>query len=559
MSNWIAFLCPSGAHAVMLLSFISLLFFAVPTPDQPISLLQRRDYAVAVSKKFAHEAGQFAVKVLLPLALHWVEHARNNISSSLPDAEETAFEEQFKYLIVSSSLLTELPTSSTTPPSTRTTSRITSQNSQFFSSILPGMLAVAAATSFLLLAASYMGVLPDYFSLAWLILATHGLAFFVLRRQYRRTKIRSIHQAALAQLRQFVAQCEQNDTASLRLIDQIRQMDAISQGSTLAPPSMTGTVAPPASSRLAADTRRATCQILHSQFRKFSDALSNLESLSHRGNLSRFREMYNINAVPSQMLRFDDRMLRAAIDTTDELEHLMHTIHWKRRECVIHLLALDVMTLGHDSERVDYEQIWESVIEVISELVADYRRHIPALHEHLTSSSLCSEDEDERKIPGTDQRSQALLHQYAALEKHVRSIQSKLLLCRQDAKAISTSRAAAAYSMERIGERFGSIDQELSHMLAQWEDAKDAYLIIADNDSCEDLSQTLPSPPSSPKKTDSSSSSSGTPRRNQFRKSMLSSASVSSLLENKRASRQQRTRAQFHRYSLLSSPSTETL
>ncbi|KAI9257207.1 hypothetical protein BDA99DRAFT_515801 [Phascolomyces articulosus] len=602
MSNWIAFIFPSSAHGIMLLSFVALVFFAVPTnqhQDNNVdddyenllslnNILQRRDYAVTITKKYITQAGNFSVQVIIPLVLHWIEHVRGCISSSLPDVEETAFEEQFKYLIVTSSLLSELPSTNSTASSTsnNTMTRISSNTgittqNNLFNSMLPGMITIAAATSFLLLIASYLGVLPDYFSLTCLVLASQGLAFFILRRLHRRTKIRSIHTTALVRLRQLVAQCEQGDTALLRLVDQIRQLELISQGSTLAPPnhyrtrtitsssflSSTPTSSSSSSSRRAADMRRSTSHILHSQFRKFADALSNLEPLSHSGNLSRFRDMYNINnnASFSPLLVFDDRILKAAMDNTDELEHLMHTIHWKRRECVIHLLALDVMTLGHDSERVDYEQNWESVIEVISELVADYRRHNPLLHEHLTSSSLYSEEEeDERKIlPGTvDQRSQALLHQYTALEKHVRSIQSKLLLCRQDAKAFSTSRAAAAYSMERIGERFGAIDQDLSHMLAQWEDAKDAYMIISDNDSSEDLTQILPSPPSSPKKADSSGSSTSSTaasRRAHYRRSMMTGAAVSSFLENKRASRQLRTRAQISRSSLISSPSTETL
>ena len=101
--------------------------------------------------------------------------------------------------------------------------------------------------------------------------------------------------------------------------------------------------------------------------------------------------------------------------------------------------------------------------------------------------------------------------------------------------------------MERIGERFSAIDQDLSHMIAQWEDAKDAYLLVSDNESSEDLTQILPSPPSSPKKTDSSISSSSSTtasRRAHFRRSMMSGAAVSSFLESKRASRQQRTRVQ---------------
>ncbi|KAI7860745.1 hypothetical protein BDC45DRAFT_4400 [Circinella umbellata] len=210
MSTWIAFIFPSGAHGIMLLSFFTLVFFAVPLNNTTFAhhhndndenllsfhkILQRRDYAVLTTKKYFTKAEQFTAQIIIPLVLHWIELARACISSSLPDVEETAFEEQFKYLIVTSSLLGELPSpnssSSTSASSSNAMFRNSSNNTQnsLFNSIVPGMIVIGAATSFLLFIASYLDMLPDYFSLTCLILASQGLAFFILRRRHVNIRI----------------------------------------------------------------------------------------------------------------------------------------------------------------------------------------------------------------------------------------------------------------------------------------------------------------------------------------------------------------------------------
>lgn len=165
----------------------------------------------------------------------------------------------------------------------------------------------------------------------------------------------------------------------MRIIDQSRQLNAIYQGDTLAPPSSLSSASSPttpitaSSSRRVADTRRALTHIFNSQWAHWVSALRRLESFSHQDNLSRFRDMYNIISVAHQQ--------------NGSTEEQMHVIHWKRRECLVHLLALDVMTLEHDSDRLDYESHWEVVIKVMGNLVDEYKRHVPTLREHLISST----------------------------------------------------------------------------------------------------------------------------------------------------------------------------
>lgn len=165
----------------------------------------------------------------------------------------------------------------------------------------------------------------------------------------------------------------------MRIIDQSRQLNAIYQGDTLAPPNDISSASSPttpitaSSSRRVADTRRALTHIFNSQWAHWVSALRRLESFSHQGNLSRFRDMYNIIPVAHQQ--------------NGSTEEQMHVIHWKRRECLVHLLALDVMTLEHDSDRLDYESHWEVVIKVMGNLVDEYKRHVPTLREHLISST----------------------------------------------------------------------------------------------------------------------------------------------------------------------------
>lgn len=183
-------------------------------------------------------------------------------------------------------------------------------------------------------------------------------------------------------LRQVVAQCEKNDLLMNNVLDHVRQLELVLQGTTLAPPATMQSY--PAhsssSSRRANEIKRTVCRELCKQFEKFSSVVEHLNRLSNQANLVRFRDMYNVE----ELSRID---VRSAKNATDELEHLAIIVYWKRRECMIHLLALDVITVGHDSERADYVQRWEAVLEILSSIFEECKHNIEMLNDILGSSA----------------------------------------------------------------------------------------------------------------------------------------------------------------------------
>jgi hypothetical protein len=49
-------------------------------------------------------------------------------------------------------------------------------------------------------------------------------------------------------------------------------------------------------------------------------------------------------------------------------------MHLKRRECMVHFLALSVMTEDHDSIRYDYKDTWKIINGVLKKLVEETER-----------------------------------------------------------------------------------------------------------------------------------------------------------------------------------------
>ncbi|KAI9029820.1 hypothetical protein CLU79DRAFT_715889 [Phycomyces nitens] len=215
----------------------------------------------------------------------------------------------------------------------------------------------------------------------------------------------------------------------------------------------------------------------------------------------------------------------------------------------MYLLALDIMTSGHDSERDDYEQNWEKAVHIMSGLITTYTESNANINKLLDAAIFQDGLSPDFDCGGRsfDPRAQTLLHRFNVLENYVRNIQSKIFLCKHDTKTFSSGRGSA-YSMERIGERFTTIDQDFSQMLSQWEETKETLSGFTRQDSSPRTS-LLPSPPTSPRQTGIRSS--GAIKRLSYiqqsrqkpgtatRQSLMTAAAVASFLENKRVNRLQ--------------------
>lgn len=89
------------------------------------------------------------------------------------------------------------------------------------------------------------------------------------------------------------------------------------------------------------------------QYEHFMNQLSPYVDQAHKFRLS---DMYNIDPTAKAGLIDDDEPM-----TVESLEKVLQKFHCKRRDCMIQLLALDIMTEENDSIRYDYEKTWAVV------------------------------------------------------------------------------------------------------------------------------------------------------------------------------------------------------
>lgn len=105
--------------------------------------------------------------------------------------------------------------------------------------------------------------------------------------------------------------------------------------------------------------RETVYNILQEAFLTYHNAIVVMKPEISNHNLNIMYNMYNI--VPCNE---DDEWIKEEENDTHSLENLklcFQKMHTKRRECLCHFLALDVMTPGRDSHRRDYESHWAAV------------------------------------------------------------------------------------------------------------------------------------------------------------------------------------------------------
>lgn len=86
----------------------------------------------------------------------------------------------------------------------------------------------------------------------------------------------------------------------------------------------------------------------------------------NRTNLNTLYEMYNVHSIASLSAMGEEN---GDAYSLDQLKKLAQIMHLKRRECMVHFLALGVMTDEHDSIRFDYQHGWRTVNDILDKLV----------------------------------------------------------------------------------------------------------------------------------------------------------------------------------------------
>ncbi|KAI8391557.1 uncharacterized protein BYT42DRAFT_597049 [Radiomyces spectabilis] len=378
---------------------------------------------------------------------------------------------------------------------------------------------------------------------------SHSIGVFILYRNYRHANIRHIHSKALHEIHEIFSLSQRCDPIVIRLLDKIRKIQLISQGYTLAPPGLPprlATITSQQSSRQTAHMVKMLDELLRPHYQKTVSFLAQIHPLTDQRSITRLKDMYNLEDSPSSLRDVSpENATLSSVVTLDDLDHISHAIRWKRREFVMHFLALDIMTTGHDSERRDYEKNWNRVIQIMTNIKREFKQYLGDLQTLLTTENFDDglDDDADRHEP-IDRRAQLLLNRFSTLENCVKNIQAKLFLCRHDTKALSAGRAAL-YSMERIHERFQNIDQDITHFIAQWQESQDTLALLSQKEQTHTPHTHLPSPPSSPKEQENAVAPTGSPipgnkitpsplqkRRTTGRHPLMTAVRIAAFLDN---------------------------
>lgn len=102
----------------------------------------------------------------------------------------------------------------------------------------------------------------------------------------------------------------------------------------------------------------------------------------HKKNLNTLYEMYNVHSIASLSAMGDEDTSQEGY-SLEQLKKLAQIMHLKRRECMVHFLALGVMTEDHDSVHYNYRDGWRTINDVLAKLVTETEKFTTEIVESL--------------------------------------------------------------------------------------------------------------------------------------------------------------------------------
>ncbi|CAO3615243.1 unnamed protein product [Mucor fragilis] len=381
---------------------------------------------------------------LWPLFYHWMRLLKSLLSFTLSTSEQSIFEEEFKYLIVTSSLFNEtpqpassissapasaehhksLPFTSTEQPAQIHTSNV--KQKQQIKDFSSSSLAISLIATNIICSAASFFIMDQFRSMLPVVLCTDIMTCYSIIRHHKRVQIRKIHASALDSMHEIISLSQESDTMLNRLLKMSNDHHQYQQ--------LLGS-------------------LLSSHFETFVETVQQLQPLIDDHNLSRLRDMYNVNEdIPSMLLEFDSHQYKP-----EDVDLIYSVIVWKRREYLLYLLALDVMS---NNRTARYGKIWSQAIQVNHNLVREYlefNKKLPAMSAEMSDSSEISDKKENDKVSLaistqsdtsrssdetsiSDGRCITLMHRVSVVEKHLEDIQAKLFLCKQDTKSLASGR-----------------------------------------------------------------------------------------------------------------------
>lgn len=159
-------------------------------------------------------------------------------------------------------------------------------------------------------------------------------------------QIRRIHASALDSMQKIVTLSQKSDSILLRLIDHFHSSASKEQQQQ--------------------QQQQTFGTLLFSHFETYTELVHQLQPLIDTSNLSTLRDMYNVKEdIPSLLLEFDSHQY-----DIEDIDLIYSVTCWKRREYLLYLLALDVMS--NNQKNTHYGKNWRQATKVNTRLLAEY-------------------------------------------------------------------------------------------------------------------------------------------------------------------------------------------
>lgn len=311
--------------------------------------------------------------------------------------------------------------------------------------------------------------------------------------------------------------CEALDNKVHRAIITIQEIELVSRGYRLSTPlSPISRIEQSSKTRRCATLRNKLAATLRRAFIVFEEGIIDLIDQVNKQNLSRLYDMYNVKPIASlsavdRMENAGDGNVGCSLDCLRTLAQLMHA---KRRECMMQLLALNIVTEEHDSIRRDYQHGWKSVNAVLFKLTEETKKFTDdigdALETELCKPAAADTDAISRSLSPnsstsvSDSRLKLFLQKLASLDQQLRTLEAKVYLCNQDIRQVASGEFDNALSPDHLREQlrkeYMSIQHDLGQMATEWEAGRAALVNYLDPPELDLSPSSSSSTPESPRK-----------------------------------------------------------
>ncbi|KAI9277489.1 Mysoin-binding motif of peroxisomes-domain-containing protein [Sporodiniella umbellata] len=372
---------------------------------------------------------------------------RDTFSVSLPQTEEAAFEEKLKYLIHRFS--GQLPFQAA-----RTT------NFGVTANILSTLMVLFGVERY---------VLRRPIPLVTLTCSTSA-SFFFYYRYRRQSSIRQLYQSVLSKIQSFIEYCDTLDAKVHRVLITVQEIELVSRGYRLSTPlSPISRIEQSSRNKKCIPLRNKLASVLRRAFITHEEGIIDLINVVDKQHLLSLYGMYNVNSIASlsAVEVMDDEPY-----TLDQLKTLTQVMHLKRRECMVHFLAL-----GADMD----EKGWKIVNDVLDHLLNEIKTLTGEIENALDAEFYKPLNEFNGDTSDIEDPSlKTFIHRLGSLEQELRTLEANIYLCNECVQQLDPEESIE--NKEKILSDYLTAQKGFEKMLLEWENGKvalESYLELS--------------------------------------------------------------------------------